>query len=227
MFVRLVIIRHGTSIWNQLNKFTGWTDVPLSKEGYIEAKKAGKILKKNRITFDVAYTSFLKRAIHTLWEVLKEIDKSWIPVYKTWNLNERHYGALQGLNKEEVSKEYGKDQVELWRRSFKIKPPSLKENSVFMKDVRYNTIIKKNFPDSESLEDTLKRVVPLWKEEIKPKIKRKNKVLIVAHGNSLRALAKHLENISEESISKLNIPTAKPIVYEFDRNIDVINRYYL
>ncbi|KIE63836.1 2,3-diphosphoglycerate-dependent phosphoglycerate mutase [Candidatus Riesia pediculischaeffi] len=225
MFIQLVIIRHGKSLWNQLNRFTGWVDVPLSQDGYLEARKAGTILKRNRIVFDVAYTSLLKRAIHTLWEVLKEIDMSWIPVYKSWKLNERHYGALQGLNKEEISKKYGKDQVELWRRSFKVKPPMSSDHQI-NKDIQYHTM-NEDLPRSESLEDTLNRLVPFWKEEIEPRLRKRERVLIVAHGNSLRALAKYLENMSEDAISKLNIPTAKPIIYEFDRNVNVINRYYL
>lgn len=222
---KLILIRHGQSIWNLDNKFTGWTDVDLSKNGIEEAKEAGKILKENGFSFDVAYTSVLKRANHTLDIVLKELNEETIPIYKSWRLNERHYGALQGLNKNETAIKYGNEQVKVWRRSYDVKPPALDD-----KDERYikqKEIYDEYIPHTESLEDTIKRVIPYWEKVIVPKIKEDKKVIIVAHGNSLRGLIKYLDNISDEEIVKLEIETGKPICYELDDNLKPIKHYYL
>lgn len=222
---KLILIRHGQSIWNLDNKFTGWTDVDLSKNGIEEAKEAGKILKENGFSFDVAYTSVLKRANHTLDIILKELNEETIPIYKSWRLNERHYGALQGLNKNETAIKYGNEQVKVWRRSYDVKPPALDD-----KDERYikqKEIYDEYIPHTESLEDTIKRVIPYWEKVIVPKIKEDKKVIIVAHGNSLRGLIKYLDNISDEEIVKLEIETGKPICYELDDNLKPIKHYYL
>lgn len=227
--IKTVLLRHGESTWNMENRFTGWTDVDLSTKGLEEAHYAGKILLEKGFTFDLAYTSVLKRAIRTLWITLDEMDLMWIPVYRSWRLNERHYGALQGLNKSETAQLHGEEQVKIWRRSYDIPPPSLEKSDKRYPgfDPRYKELTEKELPVTESLKDTVSRFMPYWHEVIEPIIKTGKKVLIAAHGNSLRALVKHLDNISDEEIPNLNIPTGIPLVYEFDDNLKVINRYYL
>lgn len=226
---QLVLIRHGESVWNKENLFTGWADVDLSEAGHIEAANGGKELKKEGFTFDVCYTSYLKRAIHTANHVLEELDEEWIPVIKTWKLNERHYGALQGLNKSETAEKYGEDQVKIWRRSFDVTPPPLEENDDRnpANQVQYAGVDKADLPLTESLKITIARVVPYYQEVILPDIKAGKKVLIAAHGNSLRALVKYLDNISDEDILNLNIPTAVPLVYELDDNFNAVSHRYL
>lgn len=226
---KLVLVRHGESTWNKENRFTGWTDVDLSEKGRVEAKEAGEVLKKEGYTFDVAYTSVLKRAIRTLWTVLDEMDLMWIPVYRSWRLNERHYGALQGLNKAETAEKFGEAQVKIWRRSYDIRPPELtKDDSRFPgRDPRYSGLSPAELPLTECLKDTVARFLPLWHEVIAPEIQAGRKVLIAAHGNSLRALVKYLDNIGEQEIVELNIPTGMPLVYELDENLKPLNRYYL
>lgn len=227
--MKLVLLRHGESQWNKENRFTGWTDVDLTKKGIQEAKKAGKLLKKEGYTFDVAYTSVLKRAIHTLWNVLDEMDLAWIPVIRSWHLNEKSYGALQGLNKEETAKKYGEAQVLEWRRSYDIRPPELGVNDERhpFTETKYNNIDKKFLPATECLKDTVERLLPYWNSNIKPAIINKQKLLIVAHGNSLRALVKYLDNLSDDEILKVNIPTGIPLVYELNENLKVEAKYYL
>ena len=227
--IKLVLIRHGESIWNKENKFTGWTDVDLSEDGLIEARKAGQILKKNGYTFDLAYTSVLKRAIRTLWIALHELNIMWIPVYKSWKLNERHYGALQGLNKAETAEKFGDEQVYKWRRYVDVRPPELlkTDDRYPGKELRYKELTEEEIPTTENLEDTIKRVMEEWLEEIVPKIKQGKKVIISAHGNTLRALVKCLDNISSDNIVSLNIPTGIPLVYELDDNLKPIRHYYL
>lgn len=214
---QLILIRHGESTWNKLNQFTGWTDVNLSSQGIQEAISAGKLLKNKDFTFDICYTSVLKRAIHTLWLILYELEQVWLPVKKTWRLNERHYGDLQGLNKESIISKYGSDQVQKWRKSFTEVPPRIEKNknSFTYHDRRYYNLQKSNIPTAESLELTLKRLLPFWEEYIFPSIKNGKKVLIVAHGNSLKALLQYLSNLSHEEIFNLNIPTGIPIIYNF------------
>jgi len=226
---KLVLLRHGESTWNKENKFTGWTDVDLSEKGLMEAKKAGEVLKKEGFVFDVAYTSVLKRAIRTLWIVLDQMDLMWIPVYNSWRLNERHYGALQGLNKSEMALKYGEDQVLIWRRSYDIRPPELelKDPRHPIHDSRYKSMDKKDVPSTECLKDTVARFLPHWHKVIAPEIKNGKKIIIAAHGNSLRALVKYLDNISDQEIVKLNIPTGIPLVYELDDNLKPIKHYYL
>ncbi len=226
---KLVLIRHGESEWNKLNLFTGWTDVDLSEKGVQEAKTAGKLLKDEGYSFDIAFTSVLKRAIHTLWHVLDGIDQDYLPVIKDYRLNERHYGALQGLNKSETAAKYGEEQVHLWRRSFDVAPPALDPDDERnpAKQAHYNGIDPKMLPLHESLKDTIARVVPYYNETIVPEIKAGKKVLIAAHGNSLRALVKYLDNISDEDIAGLNIPTGVPLVYELDEDLKPIKHYYL
>lgn len=226
---KLVLIRHGESQWNKENRFTGWTDVDLSEKGVIEAREAGKILRAEGYTFDVAYTSVLKRAIKTLFFVLDELDLLWIPIHKTYRLNERHYGALQGLNKSETAEKYGEAQVKIWRRSYDVMPmPLSKEDGRYPKnDFRYKDIDEKDIPLAESLKETVERVIPCWENEIAPMIKADKKVIIAAHGNSIRALIKYLDNMSNEDIVELNIPTGTPLVYEFDDDLKPIRRYYL
>ncbi|HGJ5873530.1 MAG TPA: 2,3-diphosphoglycerate-dependent phosphoglycerate mutase [Arsenophonus apicola] len=226
---KLVLVRHGESEWNKENRFTGWTDVELSDKGREEATEAGQLLKKEGFVFDYAYTSVLKRAIHTLWNILDQIDQQWLPVEKNWRLNERHYGALQGLDKAETAAKYGDDQVKLWRRGFEITPPELtKDDSRYPgHDPRYANLQPSGLPVTESLATTIERVVPYWEEVIKPRVKKGEKVIIAAHGNSLRALVKHLDKMSEDEILELNIPTAVPLVYEFDENMKPIKHYYL
>ena len=226
---KLVLIRHGESTWNAENRFTGWTDVDLSEKGRAEAQKGAKILKQEGYTFDVAYTSTLKRAIRTLWFVLDELDRMWIPIYNTWRLNERHYGALQGLNKAETAAKFGDAQVKIWRRSYDTPPPALtSEDERFpAKDPRYQNVPTEDLPLTECLKDTVARFLPLWHETIAPAIKDGQRVIIAAHGNSLRALVKHLDNLSEAEIMELNIPTGVPLVYEFDDNMKPVKHYYL
>ena len=227
--MKLVLIRHGESEWNKLNLFTGWTDVDLSDKGREEAKNAGKIMKEEGYDFDVCYTSYLKRAIHTLNIALDEMDRAWLPVHKSWKLNERHYGALQGLNKSETAEKYGEEQVKIWRRSFDVKPPALEESDErsAAKQEMYRNVDKSLLPANESLETTIERVIPYFEEVIKKDMKEGKRVIIAAHGNSLRALVKYFDNLSSEKIIGVNIPTAVPLVYEFDDNFKVIKHYYL
>jgi 2,3-bisphosphoglycerate-dependent phosphoglycerate mutase len=226
---KLVLVRHGESTWNKENRFTGWTDVDLSEKGRQEAKEAGQVLKAEGYSFDVAYTSVLKRAIRTLWTVLDEMDLMWIPVHRTWRLNERHYGALQGLNKAETAAKFGEDQVKIWRRSYDIPPPALTSDDERFpgRDPRYASLTKEELPLTECLKDTVARFLPYWHETVAPAVKGGRKVLIAAHGNSLRALVKYLDNVSEADIVELNIPTGMPLVYELDDNLKPLNRYYL
>ncbi|OGU33287.1 MAG: phosphoglyceromutase [Ignavibacteria bacterium GWA2_35_9] len=226
---KLVLLRHGESTWNKENRFTGWTDVDLSDKGKEEAKKAGELLKREGFIFDIAYTSVLKRAIRTLWTVLDEMDLMWIPVIRNWRLNERHYGALQGLNKAETAKKYGDDQVKIWRRSYDIQPPALEKTDDRYpgKDPRYSELDEKDLPLTECLKDTVDRFVPYWENVIAPTVKSAQRVIIAAHGNSLRALVKYLDNIPEKEIVELNIPTGIPLVYELDENLKPIKNYYL
>ena len=227
--MKLVLVRHGESEWNKLNLFTGWTDVDLSEKGHEEAKEAGRLLKANGYDFDVCYTSYLKRAIHTLNHILDEMDRCFLPVYKTWRLNERHYGALQGLNKSETAEKYGEEQVKVWRRSFDVKPPALDpedERCPKNQDV-YRAVNPKDLPLTESLETTIERAVPFFEEVVKKDMLSGKRVIIAAHGNSLRALVKYFENMSKEDIINVNIPTGVPLVYEFDDNFNVLNKYYL
>jgi 2,3-bisphosphoglycerate-dependent phosphoglycerate mutase len=227
--VQLVLLRHGESLWNKANRFTGWTDVDLSEKGLQEAGEAGQHLKRSGFTFDIAYTSVLKRAIRTLWIVLDTMDLMWIPVQRDWRLNERHYGALQGLNKAETAKQYGEDQVLIWRRSFDIQPSQLeKEDPRYPgHDPRYRHLSDDELPKTECLKDTIQRFLPFWKDTIVASIRQKKKVLIVAHGNSLRALVKHLDQIPDDQIVHLNIPTGMPLVYELDESLQPIKNYYL
>ena len=226
---KLVLIRHGESEWNKSNLFTGWTDVDLTEKGISEATTAGKLLKEEGFAFDLAYTSVLKRAIRTLWIVMDEMNLMWIPVIRDWRLNERHYGALQGLNKAETAAKYGEDQVKIWRRSYDTQPPALEESDPRFPghDSRYASLSKEELPLTECLKDTVARFLPLWNDEIAPLVKQGKKVVIVAHGNSLRALVKHLDNVSEEEIISLNIPTGVPLVYELDKDLNPIKSYYL
>lgn len=226
---KVVLLRHGESSWNKENRFTGWTDVDLSDKGREEAKKAGQTLKKEGYVFDVAYTSVLKRAIRTLWTVLDEMDLMWIPIHNSWRLNERHYGALQGLNKSETAAKYGEDQVLIWRRSYDIPPtPLTRDDERYPgNDPRYKSMDPKDIPLTECLKDTVARFLPYWHETIAPAIKSGKRVVIAAHGNSLRALVKYLDNISEADIVKLNIPTGLPLVYELDADLKPIKNYYL
>jgi len=226
---KVILLRHGESTWNKENRFTGWTDVDLSEKGLVEAKKAGEVLKAEGYTFDIAYTSVLKRAIRTLWIVMDELDLMWTPVIRHWRLNERHYGALQGLNKAETAKEYGDEQVKIWRRSYDTQPPALEKTDERYpgNDPRYANLTEDELPLTECLKDTVARFMPYWEETIAPTIKSGKKVLIAAHGNSLRALVKYLDNVSEEEIVGLNIPTGIPLVYELDDDLKPIKHYYL
>lgn len=226
---KLVLLRHGESVWNKENRFTGWTDVDLSEKGLEEAKQAGHVLKEQGYTFDIAFTSVLKRAIRTLWITLDTMDLMWIPVHRTWRLNERHYGSLQGLNKSEMAQQHSEEQVKIWRRSYNIPPPPLhKEDDRYPgHDPRYKDLTGKELPLTECLEDTVARFMPAWNEMIAPKVKEGKKVIVAAHGNSLRALVKYLDNISEEDIVGLNIPTGMPLVYELDANLKPLKHYYL
>jgi len=226
---KLVLLRHGESIWNKENRFTGWTDVDLSEKGVREANEAAIQLKKGGFTFDIAFTSVLKRGIRTLWIVLDKMDLMWIPVKRAWRLNERHYGALQGLFKAKMAAEVGEEQVLIWRRSYDIPPPTLKTSDPRYpgNDRRYNGLRSEDIPLTECLKDTVERVLPYWHETIVPTIKSGKNVLISAHGNSLRALVKYLDDVPEEKIVKLNIPTGIPLIYELDDDLKPINHYYL
>jgi len=226
---KLVLLRHGQSVWNLANRFTGWTDVGLSDKGVSEAHAAAKVLQEDGYTFDLAYTSVLKRAIKTLWIVLEDMDLMWIPVQRSWRLNERHYGALQGLNKLETVEKYGKEQVLIWRRSFSTPPPALTidDERYPGRDPRFQDANKNEIPLAESLKDTINRFLPHWHNVIAPSIKEGKKVIIAAHGNSLRALVKFLDEVSEEEIVKLNIPTGIPLVYELDAQLKPLKHYYL
>lgn len=226
---KLILLRHGESRWNRENRFTGWTDVDLSEKGYEEARAAGRMIRDAGITLDMAYTSVLRRAIRTLWEVQEVMDCHWLPVEKDWRLNERHYGALQGLNKSETAEHYGMDQVHKWRRGYAIQPPPLNTTDPRHPrfDPRYRDMAAHHLPATESLSDTLVRVVEMWEDRIQPRLKSGKRILVAAHGNSLRALVKHLEHISEEDIMELNIPTGIPLVYEFNTVFQVVARYYL
>ncbi|MGA7560939.1 MAG: 2,3-diphosphoglycerate-dependent phosphoglycerate mutase [Terriglobales bacterium] len=226
---KVVLLRHGESVWNKENLFTGWTDVDLSDKGTQEAKEAGRTLKKQGYSFDIAFTSLLKRAIRTLWIVLDQMDLMWIPVQRDWRLNERHYGALQGLNKAETAAKYGEQQVKLWRRSYDIRPPALDESDPRYpgNDPRYKDIPKQQLPLTECLKDTVERFLPCWHELIAPSIRSGKKVLIAAHGNSLRALVKYLEDVPDQQIVDLNIPTGIPLVQELDDNLKSLRHYYL
>ncbi len=226
---KLVLLRHGESLWNKENRFTGWTDVALSTTGEEEAFKAGEVLMSEGFTFDIAYTSVLKRAIKTLWNSLEAMNLMWIPVVRSWKLNERHYGDLQGLNKAETAKQFGDDQVLVWRRSYDVQPNSLTEEDKRYPghESKYDNLSKEELPVTECLKDTVQRVIPYWREVIVPELKKGRKVLIVAHGNSLRALVKFLDNISDSDIVSLNIPTGMPLVYELDDNLKPLNKYYL
>lgn len=223
--MKLVLIRHGESQWNLENRFTGWKDVDLSPKGIEEAKAAGKALKEMGLVFDIAYTSYLKRAIKTLNFVLEEMDELYIPVNKSWRLNERHYGALQGLNKAETAKKYGDEQVHIWRRSFDIAPPSIDETSEYYpkSDRRYADLADKDIPLGESLKDTIARVLPYWHSNISKSLEEGKNVIVAAHGNSLRALIKYLLNISDEEILNLNLTTGKPLVFEIDKDLKVVS----
>lgn len=226
---RLVLLRHGESIWNEENRFTGWTDVGLSANGVREATYAAKLLLREGYAFDVAYTSVLKRAIKTLWIVLEEMDLMWIPMHQNWRLNERHYGALQGLNKSETAKRYGADRVQAWRRSYSVRPPALTVDGGrhSSRDPKYDNLQPNEIPLTESLKDTVERLIPYWQQVIAPSVRDGNRVFIVAHGNSLRGLVKHLESISNEDIVKLDIPTGVPLVYELTDDLLPIRHFYL
>lgn len=226
---KLVLLRHGLSEWNKENRFTGWTDVDLAPEGVTEAHEAAHLLKAAGLGFDLAYTSLLKRAIRTLWTVLDDLDLLWIPVEKSWRLNERHYGALQGLNKADTAQKYGTEQVKLWRRSYDVRPPALAENNPRHPnyDPRYSGLTPAERPATESLADTVERFVPYYEEVILPAMRTGRRIIISAHGNSLRALVKHLDKIRDEDIVALNIPTGTPLIYEFDKHFNAVRHYYL
>ena len=226
---KVVLLRHGESTWNKENRFTGWTDVDLSEKGLEEAKEAGRVLASEGYTFDLAYTSVLKRAIRTLWLTLDGMDLMWIPVIRDWRLNERHYGALQGLNKSETAAKFGEDQVKIWRRSYDIPPPALEKTDPRYpgNDRRYADLTETELPLTECLKDTVARFLPCWHNCIAPDIRAGRRVLIAAHGNSLRALVKYLDNVSDEAIVGLNIPTGMPLVYELDDALKPIRSYYL
>ncbi|MBK8464672.1 MAG: 2,3-diphosphoglycerate-dependent phosphoglycerate mutase [Chloracidobacterium sp.] len=226
---KLVLIRHGESQWNKENRFTGWKDVDLSEKGVTEAHAAGKLLRDEGFTFDEAYSSVLKRAIRTLWIILDEMDLMWIPETKSWLLNERHYGALQGLNKAETAAQFGEEQVLIWRRSFDVPPGDLDDTDerYLGNEAKYSNIEKGKFPKTECLKDTVERVVPYWLNEVAPKIKSGKRLIVAAHGNSLRALVKHLDAIPDDEIVNLNIPTGVPLVYELDADLKPLKSYYL
>jgi 2,3-bisphosphoglycerate-dependent phosphoglycerate mutase len=226
---KLVLLRHGESVWNRENRFTGWTDVDLSERGVREAREAGRLLKAEGYVFDIAFTSVLKRAIRTLWLALDEMDLMWIPVEKSWRLNERHYGALTGLDKAETAERHGEEQVKIWRRSYDVPPPALSRDDERnpARDPRYADLVHSAVPMTESLKDTVARFLPYWNEVIAPAIESEERVLIAAHGNSLRALVKHLDRISDEEIAGLNIPTGIPLVYELRDDLTPIRHEYL
>ncbi|MEQ1803982.1 MAG: 2,3-diphosphoglycerate-dependent phosphoglycerate mutase [Burkholderiaceae bacterium] len=226
---KLVLIRHGESTWNLENRFTGWTDVPLTPTGVTQAREAGRLLKAERYEFDVAYTSVLKRAVWTLWHALDELDRTWLPVINAWQLNERHYGALQGLNKAETARKYGDAQVLTWRRSYDTPPPALEANDSRCErsDLRYARLAPEQVPLTECLKDTVARVLPYWNETLAPAIRSGQRIVIAAHGNSLRALVKYLDRVGDAEIVGLNIPNGIPLVYELDSNLKPIKSYYL
>lgn len=226
---KIVLLRHGESTWNLENRFTGWTDVDLSEKGLAEAKMAGQLLREGGYVFDLAFTSVLKRAIRTLWMTLDGMDQMYIPVINSWRLNERHYGALQGLNKAEMAKQYGEEQVHIWRRSYDIQPPALEKTDPRFPgfDPRYKNLTPNYLPQTECLKDTVERFLPLWHERIVPEIQSGKRIIIAAHGNSLRALVKYLDNIPENEIVSLNIPTGVPLVYELTEDLKPIKHYYL
>jgi 2,3-bisphosphoglycerate-dependent phosphoglycerate mutase len=226
---KLVLIRHGESTWNLENRFTGWTDVPLTATGIEQAKASGRLLRQEGWEFDLCYTSVLKRATHTLWHCLDEMDRTWLPVVHSWRLNERHYGGLQGLNKAETAKKYGDEQVLVWRRSYDVPPPALEAGDPRCEqgDVRYANVPEREFPLTECLKDTVARVLPFWNESMAPAIKSGRRVLVAAHGNSIRALVKYLDGISDSEIVGLNIPNGIPLVYELDAALKPLRRYYL
>ncbi|MHC5018993.1 MAG: 2,3-diphosphoglycerate-dependent phosphoglycerate mutase [Planctomycetota bacterium] len=226
---KLVLLRHGQSEWNKSNQFTGWHDVGLTEQGVAEATEAGRLLRADSFQFDVAYTSVLKRAIKTLWLALEELDQMWIPVVRDWRLNERHYGALQGLNKAETAAQHGADQVKIWRRSYDTPPPALERDDPRYPghDPRYAGLSPEQLPVSECLKDTVERFLPLWHDEIAPALRSGSRIIIAAHGNSLRALVKYLDDVSEDDIVGLNIPTGIPLVYELDADLKPLKHYYL
>ena len=226
---KLVLIRHGESTWNQENRFTGWTDVDLAEKGLEEAKAAGALLKSEGFVFDIAYVSVLKRAIRTLWIILDEMDRLWLPIRHSWRLNERHYGALQGLNKAETAAQYGEDQVKIWRRSYDIPPPPLDPADPRFpgNDPRYADLKPDELPVTECLKDTVARFMPFWESDLAPSIRAGERVLVAAHGNSIRAIVKYLDNVSDDDIIGINIPTGIPLVYELDENLNAIRHYYL
>lgn len=229
MISRLVLLRHGESVWNKSNRFTGWTDVDLSDGGVLESAEAGRLLREEGYCFDVAFTSVLKRAIRTLWIVLDEMDLMWVPVRRSWRLNERHYGALQGLYKAETARKHGEEQVLLWRRSYDVRPPALEKTDGRYpgRDLRYGGLDEGDLPLTECLRDTVERFMPYWRDVIAPVIRDGKKVLVVAHGNSLRALVKYLDGVSGEDIVRLNIPVGIPLVYELDGDLSPVRSYYL
>ena len=226
---KLVLIRHGESTWNLENRFTGWTDVDLTPTGVAQAQRAGRLIQEEGLDFDVAYTSVLKRAIRTLYLSLDEMDRMWLPVMKHWRLNERHYGALQGLNKAEMAKKYGDEQVHLWRRSYDTPPPALdpSDDRCERGDLRYSKLNPSDIPLGECLKDNVERVLPLWNESIAPALKANKRVLLVAHGNSIRSLIKYLDQMSDEAIMEVNVPNGVPLVYELDDNLKPIQHFYL
>jgi len=226
---KLVLIRHGESTWNLENRFTGWTDVDLTPTGVEQAKQAGRLLKEAGLEFDLAYTSVLKRAVWTLWHALDQMDRTWLPVIHSWRLNERHYGALQGLNKADMAKQYGDEQVLIWRRSYDTPPPALEATDPRSErsDVRYAKLKPEEVPLTECLKDTVARVLPFWNEVVAPAIKHGRRVMIAAHGNSIRALVKYLDGIADDAIVGVNIPNGIPLVYELDENLKPIRSYYL
>jgi 2,3-bisphosphoglycerate-dependent phosphoglycerate mutase len=226
---KLVLLRHGESVWNLENRFTGWTDVELTERGLEEAQRAGQLLQQAGFQFDIAYTSLLKRANITLWQVLEQLDRRWIPVQHSWRLNERHYGALQGLNKAETAREFGEEQVTAWRRSYDVPPPPLAEGDdrLELNNPRYADLAPNEYPRAECLKDTVERFLPYWHDSIAPSIRAGHSTIIVAHGNSLRALIKYLDGISDEAIIELNIPTGAPLVYELDAELKPLRHYYL
>jgi 2,3-bisphosphoglycerate-dependent phosphoglycerate mutase len=226
---KLVLIRHGESTWNLENRFTGWTDVPLTDTGVAQAQEAGRLLQAQGLDFDVAYTSMLKRAVWTLWHTLDQMERTWLPVVHSWRLNERHYGALQGLNKADMAKQYGDAQVLLWRRSYDTPPPVLDATDPRSErgDIRYAKLKPEQIPLTECLKDTVARVMPLWVESLAPAIKANKRVLLAAHGNSIRALVKYLDNVADDAIVGVNIPNGIPLVYELDDNLKPIRHYYL
>lgn len=225
----LILLRHGESVWNKENRFTGWTDVDLSAQGVEEARRAAGKLHKESYAFDLAFTSVLKRAIRTLWIVMDEMDLMWVPVHRSWRLNERHYGALQGLNKAEIAKKFGEEQVKIWRRSYDIPPPALAADDPRSPrgEERYRNLEESEIPLTECLKDTVHRFLPCWEGQIAPAIRSGKRVIIAAHGNSLRALVKHLDGVSDEEIVALNIPTGVPLVYELDDHLKPLNHHYL